>query len=68
MMSLEEMRSQIVSGSRSKYFQDFYHRRGKLNSDRRGKLNSEHAYAPSLAESNDKAISATASPFALLLT
>ena len=30
-MSLEELRSQIVSGSRGKHFQDFYHGQGKLN-------------------------------------
>ena len=60
MMSLEEVRSQMVSGSRAKHFQDFYHGQGKLNP--------EHAYAPSFAESNEKAISEIAYPFALLLT
>jgi hypothetical protein len=38
MMRLEEMRFQMVSGSRGSHFQDFYHGRGKLNS--------EHACAP----------------------
>jgi hypothetical protein len=60
MRKLEEMISWMVSGSRGSHFQDFYHGQGKLNS--------EHAYAPSFAGLNDKAISATASPFALLLT
>jgi hypothetical protein len=40
-MSPEELRSQIVSGSRDKHFQDFY--------DGQGKLNSQHTYASSFA-------------------
>lgn len=59
-MHLEEAGFQMVRGSRGSHFQDFYHRQGKLNS--------EHGYVPSFAGLNDKAISATASPFALLLT
>ncbi len=60
MRKLEKMISWMISGRRGSHFQDFYHGQGKLNP--------EHAYAPSFAGLNEKAISEIAYPFALLLT